>query len=371
LRQRTDHPADDEIEVSVFGPGYGEAVLLHIGAGQWVAIDSCIDPIDPSVVVPLKYLHDLGVDCAANVPCIVATHWHDDHIRGLSSLLGACKSARFCCASAFTRKDFLSFALANATADPSALGNATNEIATAFRLLESDRERLRYVGIDRLLHRSPFNLGIELHSLSPSDERMGEFLVRIASMLPEAGHARTRAPDHQPNDVAVALLLSLPGGSVLLGADLEETPGGGWTAIVEHAECLNGRASVFKVAHHGSLNGHCDAVWDDVLTDEPVAVLTPWQRGNGSLPQQRDVVRILERTPHAYSTATPISLSSTRRENAVERQLRLHGIKVRLAHPRIGHVRIRRRLGEEQWRVDIDGTAVHLKHLLLQPDART
>jgi len=33
----------DEIEVSVFGPGYGESILVHLGAGKWVIVDSCRD----------------------------------------------------------------------------------------------------------------------------------------------------------------------------------------------------------------------------------------------------------------------------------------------------------------------------------------
>lgn len=37
-------PAADEIEFSLFGPGYGEAVAVHLGDGTWLLIDSCIDP---------------------------------------------------------------------------------------------------------------------------------------------------------------------------------------------------------------------------------------------------------------------------------------------------------------------------------------
>ncbi|WP_373507633.1 hypothetical protein [Thiocapsa sp.] len=36
-------PSPDEIEVSILGPGFGECVLIHPGAGRWLIIDSCID----------------------------------------------------------------------------------------------------------------------------------------------------------------------------------------------------------------------------------------------------------------------------------------------------------------------------------------
>jgi len=31
----------DELEVSVFGPGYGESLAIHLGLGSWIIIDSC------------------------------------------------------------------------------------------------------------------------------------------------------------------------------------------------------------------------------------------------------------------------------------------------------------------------------------------
>jgi beta-lactamase superfamily II metal-dependent hydrolase len=364
LRTSIDHPANDEIEISVFGPGYGEAILLHVGQGQWIAIDSCIDPVDPNQVVPLHYLQRLGVDCATKVTCIVATHWHDDHIRGLSDFLAVCPSARFCCATAFADKDFKKYALANSATDPSPIGNTTKEIVAIFKQLERSGRSGRFITSDRLLHTSSLDPRIELYALSPSDERVAQFISRVAAQLPKALQPMRRAPDLQPNDVAVALLLRLGNDSVLLGADLEEIPGNGWTMIVNDSQCIREPASVFKVAHHGSENGHCDAVWDQLLASNSIAVLTPWRRGGHSLPKESDVQRILGRTQNAYSTATPVSTSPSRRENAVERMLRVQRIKVRLAHPRPGHVRLRRKLNDAQWQVQTDGTATHLKHLL-------
>lgn len=36
-------PKADELEVSVFGPGIGECVVVHAGAGEWMIVDSCVD----------------------------------------------------------------------------------------------------------------------------------------------------------------------------------------------------------------------------------------------------------------------------------------------------------------------------------------
>jgi glyoxylase-like metal-dependent hydrolase (beta-lactamase superfamily II) len=74
-------PLRDEAEVSVFGPGFGECVVVHIGRGEWVVVDSCLDA-ESGRPVALEYLKQLGVDVATQVSLVIATHWHDDHIWG-------------------------------------------------------------------------------------------------------------------------------------------------------------------------------------------------------------------------------------------------------------------------------------------------
>ena len=88
-------PEHSEIEVSLFGPGYGESVVLHLGENLWLIVDSCLDPLtgDPA---PLTYLHHLHIDLATAVRWVVATHWHDDHIRGLGRIMHVCESAELC-----------------------------------------------------------------------------------------------------------------------------------------------------------------------------------------------------------------------------------------------------------------------------------
>lgn len=358
-----DHPADDEIEISIFGPGYGESILLHIGSRKWITIDSCIDPGNPNIIVPLDYLAKIGVDCGTEIERVIATHWHDDHVKGISNVFKSAKSARFCCANAFTQKEFIDYAVAYATNDStSSLGTGTKEIKSVISQLKERKEHPLYTSVDHLI----YNGGdTDIFSLSPSNERVGQFLKRVALAMPVSGETRVRAADLRPNDIAVAILFKAPNGSVLLGADLEEANGKGWTVILNEAQCLKGGLSnVFKVPHHGSETGHCDEVWDKMLTSDSIAVLTPWERGGNSLPQPSDIERILSRTVKAYSTATPISLSPDKRPQTIEKRLKERGIKIRRAHPKLGHVRLRRRKSDAEWKVEMDGTAVELKQLL-------
>ena len=98
-------PRPEEIEVSLFGPGYGESVLLHVGSNNWIIVDSCIDRISKAPL-PLAYLSEIGVDPAKNVKLLIATHWHDDHIRGLSLILKECASTEFVCSAAMGSREF-------------------------------------------------------------------------------------------------------------------------------------------------------------------------------------------------------------------------------------------------------------------------
>jgi hypothetical protein len=74
-------PAPDELEVSLFGPGYGECVLVHLGLGEWLIIDSCVNQYEGGNPA-LDYLKSLAIDPAEAVRLIVASHWDDDHVHG-------------------------------------------------------------------------------------------------------------------------------------------------------------------------------------------------------------------------------------------------------------------------------------------------
>ena len=147
-------PRDDEIEVSVFGPGYGESLLIHVGKGCWIAVDSCIDHASRRPR-PLRYLEALGVDPNTAIHIVVASHWHDDHIRGMHELFKAASSAYFVCSAALTGVEFLTLAdlyasgSSHTTRGPRELYRCLTE--TAARGKSSGRQILRFAIADRLL----------------------------------------------------------------------------------------------------------------------------------------------------------------------------------------------------------------------------
>src|SRR5690348_10313352 len=116
----------DELEVSIFGPGYGESLVIHLGSDQWIIVDSCKNP-STGEIAPLAYLRRIGVDPATSVRVIVATHWHDDHVRGLSEVVRECQGARFVCASAMTLPEFVTMVTRHE------IGGATTPVGSGVR----------------------------------------------------------------------------------------------------------------------------------------------------------------------------------------------------------------------------------------------
>jgi glyoxylase-like metal-dependent hydrolase (beta-lactamase superfamily II) len=101
-------PAADEIEVCLFGPGFGESILVHVGDGRWIAVDSCVYAgVDGPVA--LHYLDQLGIDASA-IETVLVTHWHDDHCRGASKLVASTPHAKVWIAETLTNTELFRFA---------------------------------------------------------------------------------------------------------------------------------------------------------------------------------------------------------------------------------------------------------------------
>ncbi len=345
-------PNDDEFEVTLLGPGYGESMVLHIGGGAWIVVDSCGSAEAPAA---LDYLRTMGLDPARVVVLIVATHWHDDHIRGMGRMVETCANAAFCCASALCRGEFLEVVGALEGRHVAAFGSGVREIHRTFsRLRDADSTPTWAVANRRLFSRGP----CEIWSLAPADDAYAGFLRELGRLVPEAGQAETRIPSLSPNGVAVVLWVAVGDIVVLLGSDLER---GGWSTVVQDGARPAGRASVFKVPHHGSGSAHEPDVWEHMLDAEPFAIITPWKRGGRVVPNRLDKQRILARTRNAYVSAVADSGARGRRDAMVERMVRQSGIRLRRA-PTPDGVRLRRRIGSgASWEIERFGSACHLR----------
>ena len=352
-------PHEDEIEVTLLGPGYGESIVVHIGEGRWIIVDSCIN--DEGRPQALDYLRGMDINPAEAVDWVVATHWHDDHIRGMAALVDGCPKAEFCCAAALRQREFLAAIHALDGRSSFAGGSGAREIHRVLTTLNEQGRHPKVVFADCRISKAD---KYEIWSLSPHNSEFVRFLKTIAALLPAEGETKTRIPEVSPNNVSVVLWIRVADVVILLGADLEAS---GWVRIVESKARPTERGTAFKVPHHGAASAHEPSIWRRLLEPDPVAVLTPWRLAGRTLPTQSDMRRVLSKTKHAYLTTNPERKDRARRREspAVERTIRESNIELRGIRPHSGGVRLRRRINTDMdWSVTLLGDASHLRDLV-------
>lgn len=353
----TDAPGKDVVEVSIFGPGKGESIAVHLGSNQWILIDSCIDQASKSIPV-LDYLRRIGANPGSDVRLVVGTHAHDDHIAGLSRVFEECTSADFVCSQALTGEEF--FAALEVDANMEAL--LRQSIRSEYRRMwDLVRDRSNSTGMkpmkralqDRPLLRLELNDSVgsvHVTALSPSDEAVTRSLVALGRDLVEGSRFRLGAAD--PNELAVALWVQAGGKTILLGADLLKGPSGcGWQAVLA-TFMPTVPAGVFKIPHHGAPNAHHPDVWTELLQSQPIALLAPYRAGVTPRPNPDDIDRITSLTANAYVTASPDKLARSRAVQRTAAQMQDLARNVRDPWGKSGHVRARAHVSENTWRVE-------------------
>jgi glyoxylase-like metal-dependent hydrolase (beta-lactamase superfamily II) len=179
-------------------------VLLHLGDNEWCVVDSCIarGRTEP---VAVKYLRLL--DALNNVKLVIATHWHDDHITGLASILKLVPQAKFCCSMALKHDEFLT--LVSGAPEAITGRSGVEEFAYILMHLENYGHKAPIFAVEnkRLLHLPgpgrTFPLSLVI--LSPSNPTIKLALQEIAGLLPKPGEPQRRIINQSPNHASVVL----------------------------------------------------------------------------------------------------------------------------------------------------------------------
>lgn len=360
-------PASDELEVSIFGPGKGEAIAVHLGGGDWITVDSCRDQTSGRHAL-LQYFDQIEAEASSRVRLVVGTHAHDDHVAGLAELHAAASNAQFVTSTALTSTEFFAAVAADAAIEAQLRQSVRREYreilaqVSARGLLGDGRRPLVRAIEQRELWARPASNALppaRVLALSPSDEAITRSLRYLAEGTAKASE-RKRLAAGDPNEYAIALWVEVGDSSALLGADLLVGPDGcGWRAVLDSHRPAT-RASLHKVPHHGSPNAHHPRVWSSLLEPEVVSILAPFRAGRTPRPDVADVARIVNLSSAAYSTAgakAPAPSKSTKRARAS-----LQGVaqNVRDPYAQPGHVRARRRAGAQEWSVELFSQALQL-----------
>lgn len=348
-------PKPDEIEITLFGPGCGEAIAVHVGGGAWLLVDSCIDP-NTKIPASATYLDVLGVS-SDNVRCIIATHWHDDHVKGIAELARRYDKADFCLSGVFAQREALTFLTAySGTINQNRSGGARE----LFSVIKERNAHIFALNRTVVFEDEIDGRKVEVKALSPMSGAYSQSLACLAQYLPTVGSPINNAPpDLRPNLEAVVLHVDFGDDAILLGADLEEHSRFGWSALIGDKWVRSRRAaSAYKVAHHGSHTGDLDAIWTALLGQDPVAVMTPFAKGSVRLPTEKDVARIKTRTQSAYTCS--FGSSKPGMDQAKLKELSVICKSVRRIDSGFGVVRLRKAPGEMSWRTELFGKAQRL-----------
>jgi hypothetical protein len=335
-------PKADELEISIFGPGRGECIVIHAGDNEWCIVDSCIAR-ERTESAAVEYLRLISTDALQNVKMVVATHWHDDHIGGLSSLLKITPNAKFCCSMALKQDEFLAL-VASATETITGRSGVDEFVSILNYLREQKLGSPKFAVENKsLLDMSAAgrSFHFNLTSLSPSDRTIELALKEIASQLPKVGQPQQRIINRSPNHASVVLWITAGEIRALLGADLQQTgkSGEGWNAVIACQQDTT-KARFFKIPHHGSINSDYAPVWETLLSSEPRAAVTPYRAGPSPLPKISDFKRLKLRTPHVYCTSRGSGKPPTR-DTTVERAMKMQTPDRKVLEGLPGQVRIR------------------------------
>jgi beta-lactamase superfamily II metal-dependent hydrolase len=352
MTPRSQSPRANELELSLLGPGLGEAVVVHLGQGEWLLVDSCRS--GSSTPASMEYLTQLGVPTSA-VKSIVVTHWHDDHILGVADLAGHYSQATVHCSAALEKREFFQRIVAAEVRGGIAAAKQTtgfDEFAQLYRLW-NQREKAgahahlstpHWTKESTVVYRRQSSKacpGCEVIALSPSSQCVTKGLRALIgpAVGPRGLPSIPRALG--PNATSIVLAVTFGSRRLLLGGDLEETssPGMGWNGVLAVATLPGGASDAFKVPHHGSRNGHNAEVWKSMLNPRRLAVLTTFNPSR--LPTDADLRRLKRVASEVYCTTRPGGWSPPRRDSTVEKTTREVVKNHRRVKGVVGHVRLR------------------------------
>jgi hypothetical protein len=269
----------DELTVFVFGPGTGELVAVRAPPDDWLIVDGC-------GVGRTKYGPALLAHYGATPRLVALTHPHRDHAVGVADIVDA-----------FTQGPVSAWPQIGLLWPTPRDRVGMRDLQAYFRggMVEDALSAIR----NRWRRHPPCRWALDVGT----SVRLGTATITVLS--PERGACRDawrsweRGTGYDPNQIATALDVEWRGHHVILGSDLVEQPGRGWSTAAHH--CAHAQVAT-KVPHHGSVNA-IHASW---IRGGPMLAVTPFASSN--LPRfdaSGGIARMLATVDTVHLTALP------------------------------------------------------------------
>lgn len=361
----TSPPNNSDVEITLIGTGggYGESVVVKIGIDKWIIVDSCINPHTKEPLA-IEYLTNIKADFS-NVILIVCTHWHNDHIKGLSKLLSLCPESEFCFSAVNDLNKFLFLCELDYTKTLKGSKSSTNEFANCLEIINKRGNYFTKAQSNLLLYNIDENgCKFELFALSPSPKTLIDFDGEISELITEFGQRNTAIINKSPNDKSVALLLKFNKVRVLLGADLEigKSDDEGWRHIVKHSKVRDEyKSDLYKIPHHGSENGYLEEIFDVLVNNDSVLKMTPYR--SSRLPTEEMLSTYLNHSKEIFLTSnTVVSKKPKKRDKSIEKIINRSSIKI--SEVKFSHGIVRSRIDytieKSEWSTELFESALRI-----------
>ncbi len=352
-------PQADELEITLIGAGSdaGESVVVHLANGKWMIIDSCKSGGE---VLPLLYLSKKEVDLK-DVAYVICTHWHTDHIEGLSEIIDGCKNAILGIPGFFKQEKVFKALFTDYYNRKSPV---VREMVDSLMIIKKRKGELRlpiYLGPrDEITDETINGVKVEVRSFSPADH-VKELYDK---MLAESTLQKVATTDLEPNMCSSVLDITTDNQllSVLLGADLEtnrkdernldcktlcdENLEMGWCNVIKCCNKYKERTkyNYIKAAHHSSINGYCPELIDNKVDKEQTFITTTAFENNADvrLPEELMLRKYQSICDNYYITASHRKPLSVKDKNSELEGMKNKGVQeIKVYKPECGVITTR------------------------------
>jgi hypothetical protein len=299
--------SDDIIKIVVFGPGYGESIIINIPGVGWGVIDSCLKKVHNENVNPaLKYLKENQV---SSIAFLILSHPHEDHYAGLDQIIDEYIGHidRICFYNGDGMREYREYLIRKDILESPGL----RAFSRLFKKIEEAQKKgtqlIRIAERTEILSRkiSEGN-SVAIFGLSPSAESVETYKQLLFEAIPKnEGDVFNSLTDKQHNLISAAIWVSAGNIRLILGSDVEigDDDRTGWKGIVSNIDCPDLSVRFIKVSHHGSSNAFFKPAWEKHCKEtKPIAVITPYNRLADPLPRKNDIEIIAQHTDVIYIT---------------------------------------------------------------------